>query len=134
MLYLCDPVKTIAGEHKNEKLDSPDKLGVAGMIKSGNYRDLIRLLLIDEETKKEFDKYLEETGIKFDKHPSFMSKEEKLAEIKAIVAEAEELKKLKQESIVLPKETKEVKKETDPNDIEYCVEVMKVLSLDIVII
>jgi len=118
MMYLCDPAKTINRENKNEKLDSAEKLDVTGMIKNGKYKDLIRLLLIDEEAEKDFDKYLEEEGIKIKKYPSFKSKEEKLTEIKTIITEAKTLRQLQTPSLT-PSKTKEVKRELDENDIEY---------------
>ena len=115
MMYLCDPNKIIS--KKKDKIESNKSFDVSGMIENGNYKDLIRMLIIDEEAPKEFDQYLSKSGINLPKYSGFMSKEEKLAEIESITNELIKLKKHKEELKSEPK--KEEKKESDPNDFVF---------------
>ena len=110
MLYLSDPSKTLAKQETSNNAE----LGVKGMLENGKYKDLVRLLLVDEKAGKEFDSYFMGIGVKFNNYPGFMTTEDKLAEIEAIVKEAEEHKNTKEEVEI----EKEEPFELDPNDIE----------------
>ena len=82
MIYLCDPNKII--ERNSIQKDNEEKKGltVASMIKNGKYKDLVKLLLVDEKAPIELEKYFSSLEMKLPKYPNFMETEEKLAEIK----------------------------------------------------
>ena len=118
LTHICDPAKA---EQKKESAEKTGNIGLNTMelYKAKKYKELIKLLLIDEYAVKEFNEGLAKLGIKINKYPNFMTREEKLEEMQRITLNSSERKKeeVKEELSNLS----EVKKEepiVDPNDME----------------
>lgn len=112
---LCDPKKIIEKEKISEKVEANpgEKIDIMKMFSTGKYKELVKLLLIDETAAKEFAKNLENLGIQPYKYPSFMSSEDKLNHIKSLLKEPiiklEESKQNSEKTEIL---------QNDPNDLE----------------
>ena len=123
LTYLCNPEKVVCKAKASDKQETAaDKLDTMKLFKAGKYKELIKLLLIDDKASREFTNNLSELGVQIHKYPAFMSAEEKLAEIQRIIKESETKEKQTAESQTAAVPAAEAKKDEkhaiDPNDLE----------------